>query len=186
MTSGYQPLAEARFRIEQTADGEQIKIKAARQIFPMLFLPIWLTGWTIGGITAITALFTNFQPFLLFWLMGWAVGWVAVAGTLAWMFTGSETLRLIGSDLEVAHHAVGFTRRWLYQGGQIRNLSVAPQPAWPFRFNWQVPFVVPDRTGSVKFNYGARTYYAAPGLDDTEGQMIVERLLKRLPKAGNS
>lgn len=68
MISGYQPLAEARFRVEQTADGEQIKIRAARPIFPMLFLPVWLTGWTIGGIAAMTALVIKFQPFLLFWL----------------------------------------------------------------------------------------------------------------------
>jgi hypothetical protein len=179
MPAIYQPLAKPRFAIEQIADGEQIRVKARRQAWPMLFLPIWLAIWTVGGATAIGQVIRHFQPFLAFWL----VGWIAVGGTIAWMFTGSETLRIVGSDLEVAHHALGWSRRWLFQGSQIRNLSVAPQPAWPFRFSWQMPFVMSDRMGAVRFDYGARTLYAAPGLDDAEGRLIVERLAKRLPMA---
>ncbi|MDB5433646.1 MAG: hypothetical protein JWP35_4762 [Caulobacter sp.] len=179
----YEPIASARFSIETKESGEQIRVKARRQIFPMLFLPVWLAGWTAGGVTAMGQVIHHFEPFLVLWLCGWAVGWVMVAGTLTWMFTGSETLRVVGSDLEVAQHALGWSRRWLYEGGRIRNLRVADQPAWPYRFQFQVPFLNLARTGSVKFDYGPRTIYAAPGLDDAEGRMIVENLLKRLPLA---
>jgi hypothetical protein len=178
---GYEPIAKARFVIEPTQGGEQIRVKARRQIVPMLFLPLWLIGWTAAGAAAIWQLIHQFQPFLLLWLCAWAVAWVMAAGTLAWMFTGSETLRVVGSDLEVAQHALGWSRRWLYEGAQVRNLRVADQPAWPYRFQVQVPFLNIARTGSVKFDYGPRTVYAAPGLDDAEGRMIVERLRKRLP-----
>jgi hypothetical protein len=37
------------------------------------------------------------------------------------------------------------------------------------------------KSGAVRFDYGARTIYAAAGLDAAEGQMIVDRLKKRLP-----
>ena len=180
MTARYEPIARARFAVEQTQDGEQIRIKAPRQLWPMLFLPVWLVGWTFGGVAAFAQLLARFEPFLVFWLCGWALGWVMVAGTLVWMFAGSETLRVVGSDLEVAQQALGWKRRWLYRGDEIRNLSVASQPAWPFRFNWQVPFRS-ARGGAVKFNYGPRTVYAASGMDDAEGQMIIERLSGRLP-----
>jgi len=180
MVVTYEPVKNERFVIEQTPQGEQIRVPAPRQWFVMLFLPFWLVMWTIGGVTAIYALITQFQVFLLFWLCGWAAGWIFAAGTLLWMFAGSETIRLIGLDLEVAHHAWGFSRRWLYQGSQIKDLSVAVQPAWPFHFAWQVPFFRAGRNGSIKFNYGPRTVYAAPGLDDAEGQMIVDRLAKRI------
>jgi hypothetical protein len=177
----YQPIANARFAVEPTEDGEQVRVKARRQVFPMLFLPVWLAGWTAGGVAVIGQLISRFQPFLAIWLCFWAVGWVAVAGTLAWMFTGSETLRVVGSDLEVARHALGWSRRWLYGGSRIRNLRVADQPGWPYRFQLQMPFLNLGRSGSVKFDYGPRTIYSAPGLDDAEGRMIVERLSKRLP-----
>jgi hypothetical protein len=178
---GYEPIANARFAIEPTQGGEQIRVKARRQIFPMLFLPVWLTGWTAGGAAAIWQVIHQFEPFLVLWLCGWAVGWIAAAGTLAWMFTGSETLRIVGSDLEVAQHALGWSRGWLYEGARIRNLRVADQPPWPYRFQFQVPFLNIARNGSVKFDYGPLTVFAAPGLDDAEGRMIIERLLKRLP-----
>jgi hypothetical protein len=152
----------------------------------MLFLPFWLVMWTLGGGAAIYALFTHFQIFLLFWLCGWAAGWAAAAGTLLWMFAGSETIAVVGSDIETGHQALGFARRWVYQGSQIRNFSVAAQPAWPFRFRWQVPFVRTAQNGSVKFDYGPRTILPAPGLDEGEARMIVERIARKLPTSVSS
>jgi hypothetical protein len=149
----------------------------------MLFLAIWLVMWTLGGGAAVYALVTQFQVFLLLWLCGWAAGWIAAAGTLLWMFTGSEAIRVVGSDLEISHVALGFSRSWLYQGSQIRNLAVATQPAWPFQFRWQVPFFRTARNGSLKFNYGPRTIFAAPGLDEGEAELIVDRLSRKLPTA---
>jgi hypothetical protein len=176
----YEPIAQARFSVETTPQGDQIRIKARRQIFAMLFLPVWLAGWTAGGVMAIWALVTQFQLFLVVWLCFWAVAWIMAAGTLAWMFTGSEILRTDGADLEVAQEALGLSRNWLYEGSAIRNLRVANQPAWPRNY-FQVPFLRLGRGGSVKFDYGPRTIYAAPGLDDAEGQMIVDLIAKRLP-----
>jgi hypothetical protein len=181
MSTQYEPIAKARFTVEKSPRGEVIRIKASRQVFVMLFLPLWLVGWTFGGGAAIYALFTQFQFFLLFWLCGWAVGWVAAAGILLWMFAGSETISLVGLDIEIAHCALGFSRHWLYQGSGIKHLSVANQPAWPFQFRWQVPFIRTPRNGSVKFDYGPRTIFVAPGLDEGEAQMIVEHLARRLP-----
>ena len=182
----YEPIGKERFTLDHTERGEVIKIKAPRQIFVMLFLPFWLVMWTFGGVAAVYALVTEFQVFLLFWLCGWAVGWIAAAGTLLWMFAGSETISVRGRDIEVWHQALGFSKRWLYQGSQIRNLSIASQPAWPFQFRWQVPFMRSSRNGSIKFDYGPRTIFVAPGLDEGEARMIVERLARKLPTSGAS
>jgi len=186
MAIRYQPLGKERFQIEKTFDGELIKVRARRQIFPMLFLPIWLAGWTAGGVAAITQVIQHFEPFLVFWLCGWAVGWVAVSGTLVWMFTGAETVKVVHDDLEVTHLALGFKRTWLYQGNMIRALGVAPQPGWPFRFQWQIPFFSNTRSGAIRFDYGARTYYLAAGLDEAEARRIIDILAKALPDAALS
>lgn len=174
----YVPVGKERFSVEHTARGEQIRVKASKQIFVMLFLPFWLAGWTAGGIAAIYEITREFQLFLLFWLCGWAVGWLFAASQLAWMFTGSETLARVGGDLEIAHHALGYSRRWQYQGSQIGNMAVAVQPAWPYRFRWQIPFFRSSQSGSIRFDYGARSVFAASGLDEAEAALVVQRLTR--------
>jgi hypothetical protein len=181
MTSQYQPVREPRFSVEQTSEGEQIRIKARRQWFAMLFLPVWLTGWTFGGASAVGQILSQFEWFLAIWLCFWAAGWVVAAGTLLWMAVGSETLRVVDGDLEVAQNALGLSRRWLYEGRQIRQLRAADQPLWASSFYWQVPFVRSNRFGAVKFDYGSRTIAVAPGLDAAEGRMIVDQLGRWLP-----
>ena len=181
MTTRYEPLGKERYLIEQAGDGEKIRIKAQRQIFALLFLPVWLTGWTAGGVAAISQLISQFQPFLAIWLILWALGWVFAASTIVWMVAGSETVKVVGGDLEVAQHALGFSRRRLYEGRMIRHLAAASRPAWPFRYTWQVPFFGSTRQGAISFNYGARTYYVAAALDESEARQVVEWLNKRLP-----
>ena len=186
MTARYEPLGKERYLIEQKGDGEQIRIKAQRHIFALLFLPVWLAGWTVGGIAAITQLLSHFQPFLLFWSVGWALGWMVVASTILWMAIGSETVRIVSGDLEVAQHMLGFSRRRLYEGRMIRHLAVAGQSAWPYGFSWQMPFFGNGRNGAIRFDYGARTHRLAVGLDESEARQLVERLAKRLPPAARS
>jgi len=181
MSGKYEPLGKERYQIEQTSYGERIRIKARRQLLPLLFLPLWLAGWTAGGIAAISQLIRHFEPFLVFWLCGWAFGWVFAAGTIMWMLAGVETLSVVGADLEIAHNALGLSRWWPYQGKMIRHLGVASQPAWPYKFYWQIPFFSNTRQGTVRFDYGARTYFVVAGLDESEGRNIVEWLAKRLP-----
>ena len=180
MDQGYEAIRPPRFIVETVDGRERIRIKAQRSIFAMLFLPFWLTGWTVGGIAAITQLMQRFDLFLLIWLCCWALGWIAATVVLAWMFFGSEILTVTGSDLEIRRSIPGWSRRKLYRGSEIRGLRASAPPAWPYRNQINLPFQS-MRTGSVQFSYGARTIYAAAGLDEPEGTMIVERLAKRLP-----
>jgi hypothetical protein len=175
----YETLPEPRFAVEQVGGSEQIRVKARKQIFVLLFLPVWLTLWTMGGVTAVHQLLETGEWFLAFWLCAWAVGWVFAALTICWMIFGFETLRVVGGDLEIAQHMLRWSRRKLYPGGQVRNLQ-ASEPPLSARFQPSFP-LWGMKSGTVRFDYGARTIYAAAGLDAAEGQMIVERLNKRLP-----
>lgn len=51
---GYEPIAEERFAVERAGTGELIRVRAERNLFVMLFLPVWLAGWTAGGAMAAT------------------------------------------------------------------------------------------------------------------------------------
>jgi len=182
MSTQYEQINAPRFVVETVGGHEQIAIAAQRNIFIMLFLLVWLGGWTVGGVAAIGALLsTSFQPFLVFWLGGWALGEALVAATLCWLFSGVEVLRVLGSDLEVSHQMLGFTRRRLFRGSEIRDLSSYATPFFGRYNQMPLPFLAGNKTGSVKFTYGARTIYLAAGLDEPEGRLIVDRLRQRLP-----
>ena len=175
-----------RFVVETVEGREQIRINAQRKLFILLFLPVWLAIWSFGGVSATRAFATTFQPFLLLWLVGWAVGWVFAGVTLGWMLTGSEILRVIGSDLEVSYRLLGFTRRKLYRGGDIRDLSASENQVFSRYNQIDIPFLIASKSGCLRFSYGARTIYVGSGLDRSEGQLIVERLRRRLPAAATA
>ena len=178
MAGLYEKLESARFAIEKTRSGDIIRVKAPRPIGSILFLLFWLGGWTFGGVWAIKGLMQEFQPFLMFWLGGWALGWAFAARTLAWMLFGSETLTVVGRDLEIGYHVGPFSRRKLYRGADIRNLK-------PSGFVGSSHTIPPlrgtSRVGAVQFDYGTRTVYAAAPLGEAEGRMVVQQLGKRLP-----
>jgi hypothetical protein len=186
MTSHYEPIAAPRFGVEATSDGEQIRIRPRRQLAAMIFLPIWLVVWGVGGAVAVLSIPGDISPYTAVWIGFWALGLVAAAASYAWMLVGSETIRVTGGDLEVTHAGLGLSRRWLYQGAEIRHLQVSVRPAAVSRLGGTVPFTRMDRTGSVKFDYGARTIYLAPGLEDAEGAMIVDRLATQLPASARA
>lgn len=186
MAGRYESVKPPRFEVEQGLGGERIRIRARRNIFALLFLPIWLVLWTIGGIAAIVEVARTGDPFLVLWLCGWALAWVAAALILAWMAAGSESIGLNAGDLEIGQSLFGLTRRRLYRGRDVRNLSAATAPPLVAQFQLSVPFLMKTRFGAVKFDYGGRTIYAAPALDEAEGRMIVDRLLRHLPPSAGS
>lgn len=180
MAGAYEGLEKPRYQIEKTRQGDVIRVRAPRPIGGMAFLAFWLAAWTVGGGTAMRALLSNHEPFLLFWLCGWAVGWVFAARTLAAMMFGSQTLAIVGRDLEIGNHIGPFARRKLYRGMDIRNLMVSPAPAsarGPFGWSGHQA----AQGGTVQFDYGARTLYVAAGLSEAEGRSIVQHLARRLP-----
>ena len=112
-----------------------------------------------------------------------------LGGRLAWRgghprldVLGRRVARRRRRDLEIGETIAGFTRVRLYRGGDIRGLAAAEAPPFYAQFQFSLPFVMRARSGAVKFHYGARTVYAAQGLDEAEGRMIVGHLARRLPR----
>jgi hypothetical protein len=181
MAGRYEAVKPPRFEIEQGLGGERIRIRARRSIFALLFIPFWLVMWTIGGVTAATQLLRGFDPFVAFWLVAWGAGELAVTFAWFWMLWGAELVGVTGGDLELGQRLCGLTRSRLYRGRDIRNLSAAEAPPFYAQAQLNIPFLMRGRYGAVKFGYGGRTIRFAQGLDEAEGRLIVERLLRHLP-----
>ncbi len=182
----FEPLPEARFKIEFVDGMEAITFHASRNWFSILFIGVWLTIWTIGGFAAFSQLvFGEARLFLAIWHVGWAIGWLFAASWLGWQ---------LGGKLRVSVQEQAMIYRWAmpfvsktkhYDGQQVKNLRTG-RSMWPWGggfINVSYPPFFPMTFGSVQFDYGGRTLHLMPGLDEAEGRQIVEWLSKRLPRS---
>ncbi len=177
------PLRPARFTVEGGVRQPEIRIPARKFWFGLVFLCFWLTGWTLGGVAAVTTLLTAPEPFIGVWLIFWVVGWFFAASTILWQFTGSEVIRADSGQLIHGWRMLGFSRERAYPLSQVRHMRV--NGSMPFAFNfsrgWGDPFMT-RRMGCISFDYGASTIRMGQSIDDAEGRMIVERLAPLLPE----
>ncbi|MCW3846053.1 hypothetical protein OF829_02305 [Sphingomonas sp. LB-2] len=176
-----------RHRIEYVGGVEQLRLPVRRHILALLFLPFWLTGWTIGGADAITEVMDEPNLFLAVWLCGWAFGWVAAASAFAAMLVGSEILRVQGGDLEVIHRIGPLRRSWRYRGGEIRHLSRCYEDDGFFtRGRGWVPLLSRPARGEVAFDYGSDRIFIAMDATGNDGDAIEEWLTARLPRSASA
>ena len=181
MSVRYEEMTAPRFKVESLGGYEQITLRARRNLPLTLFLIAWLGAWAFGAISAATTLTSNFQPFVAFWLVAWLMGGMAAMTMLAWWLSGSERLRVVGSDLEISYRMLGMTKRRLFRGSDIRNLSTHEDQPLGRYSQMSLPFVPGNKSGCLKFSYGARTIYVGAGYDQAEGQFMLNLLRKRLP-----
>lgn len=179
----YEAVRGPRFVVDHDGGGEVIRIPANRSIPFLLFLTVWLVAWTAGGLSVIGSFLASHDLFLGVWLCAWVAGVGFASLLMVWMLAGSETLRVIHGDLENSWRIGPMTWRKLYQGASIQALEAAQQNPLFAYVRVSGPFGLYAQFGAVQFDYGARTVRVAPGLDEAEARLIVERLLKSLPKA---
>ncbi len=100
-----------RIELVQEPNGITAQIKTPKYIFLLVFLPIWLIGWTFGGISAIGQIIhgNEAQGFLMIWLCGWFVGEVLVASIWAWNAFGYEVVSIRSGLLSTKREIFGFT-----------------------------------------------------------------------------
>jgi hypothetical protein len=172
---------KARHRIEIADGREQLTVPFRRNWFALLFLPVWLCGWAIAWISVARELSHGFQPSTAVWLFAWSLGGVFAIGALVAQF-GSERLRIVDRDLEISIGVGPLRRIRRYRGNQIANLTAwTPEPYRFYAGRRQRPFWMRQRnTGTVKFDYGAKSIFLANGVDEPEGPMIVDWLARRL------
>jgi len=169
-----------RATIEDGPDGFHITIPGARRRFLSLFLLAWLGGWFFGERNAFSELTTGAaaeRGFLTFWLVGWTLGGLAVAYLILWTTFGRERLILRPDSLLLRREILGFGRNRAYDIRYVKDLRVAPAAgAFDYRHSLQFWGL---GGGRIAFDYGARTVYCAPAIDDAEAKLLIEKLRSR-------
>ena len=115
--------------VQDIPGGLSIGIPAPRQLFPMLFLPVWLVGWAFGELSAIADLLRSGAQdspgFLMFWLVGWTLGGVGALAVFLWMLAGKQIIRLERGLLSVRWEVLGLGFGREYNVSDIANLRIA-------------------------------------------------------------
>jgi hypothetical protein len=83
-----------RIEVTEGANDLGVRIGPRRNITLWVFLSIWLSFWTFGGITSMIAVATGHtdRGFISFWLVGWLVGEVLATTIWFWNGFGVETI----------------------------------------------------------------------------------------------
>ena len=114
-----------------------------------IFMIIWLTLWTAGGLVAIFS--------------------------LIWGLFGREEFTLIGQEVHYKKHIGGIGKNRILHASDLRNFRFNPHAAdWHRRRN---PFHVMGVTdGKIKFDYGMKTYSMGMGVDDADANHIITEI----------
>ena len=163
-------------------EGLEIVIPVRRQVVALLFLGVWLAGWFVGEVTAITRVFSGRpddpEAFLFIWLIFWTAGGSVAACLWLWMLAGKERILMGSSALRIKREVLGLGPTHTYELFRIRNLRVAPYAAGP-RDTRATLGMSGIAGGPIAFEYEEKTVRFGAALDQPEAQAIVDRMRQR-------
>ena len=180
----FEPVTQRRSYVDDSPMGFTIVVPARKQWFSILFLLVWLGGWTMGEISALRVVFGPGVPggptaFLIFWLCGWTFGGLFVVYSLLWMLAGSERITVSSGALTIRKQVFGFGREKAFELGEISELRVNRDRGRSSRASGGLTLPDIGGMGSVAFDYGAKTVRFAAGIDEAEAALIVNDLSSR-------
>ena len=97
----------------------------------LVFLSVWLAGWTFFGVLAAAALTKADRgeaAFLLFWLCGWFFGECSAAGAIAWLLFGRESLSVTSAELVDRKEIGRLARTKSYDALRVGGIRGEPVP----------------------------------------------------------
>lgn len=118
----------SRMTLRETADGLGIHVPAERNGTLIIFLTIWLAGWTVGEVLAFVNILGTeslaSNAFLIFWLVLWTFGGLLAFWMLLWQFFGTERLFITGGALVHAAGVGALRREKVHPVDKVRNLRI--------------------------------------------------------------
>jgi hypothetical protein len=161
-------------RMQEVGDRLVVSFRPRRS--GLVFLSIWLVGWTVGGFEAWSAT-PKADPsgaaFLLFWLCGWFLGEFAVICIIAWMLLGRVSLAVTSDELELSQKLAGF--KWVrrYEAALVEDVTIGRMPAGEDGLH---------KDYSLRLAYDGRTGWVGAGMGEREADYVASAVLSRIRK----
>jgi len=168
-----------RILIIKDSDGVLlVNVKAQKNWALILFLPVWLSFWTFGGITALTVLIngSNRDPFIVFWLCGWAVGETLALLILLWTLVGQETISIERGVFSHKREIFGRGITRIYPMHELFNLRASGPFGKPGMFSRSYDrYGLTGGTVTVDTRYGDSCRFGI-NLEEDDAQLLVNIL----------
>jgi hypothetical protein len=165
-----------RIEIVKELDDVIVHIKPRKHIFLLLFLPVWLTGWTFGGIAAMAAVARGESQggFLILWLCGWLVG--EIFASIAWLWNAFGREVVILSKGFFTYKRELFGTALTAKTVSIQKLSNLRATGF-FSSMWSMSYSMAQwgfTGGTIAVDEGWDTYRFGNGLEEKEAVALVE------------
>ena len=178
-------IPQPRATITETPTGLLITIPANRNWFVVLFVGFWMCGWLFGEVSAIIMLARAKTPlpanlFMLAWLGGWSVGGAFAGYLWLWNVAGKELIALREDTLAIKSDVLGLGNVREFDLSEVCDLRIDKLSPRLTMFNYNSPAQM-FGTGTIAFDYGAKTFRFGLGLDESEARQLIVRLNSRHP-----
>ncbi len=166
-------------RIAITPD--EIQISSPKNIFMLLFMPVWLIGWTIGGSVAMWQVIsgqTKEAWFLIIWLCGWLVGEIFVLYAFLWGAFGKELIMAERGIIKIKRSIFGYGPSRQFELAKLSNLRAsgffATTMSWSFNMAyWGIT------GGTVAFDYENKPKRFGINLNEEDANQLVKTMKNR-------
>jgi hypothetical protein len=162
-----------------TVTGIELRILAKREWWPLIFLPVWLAFWTVGGLVAVNWMIhpgpDTPRSFVLLWLIGWALGEIWAAYQFLWTAFGKEIVKVREGALSIKRDILGYGRIRSYPIGTVANLRASgffPSDSYWSNYLAQMKLA----GGTVGFESRGRTERFGIQLKEEEARQVVQEL----------
>jgi hypothetical protein len=164
--------------------GVELHIFAKKEWGTLIVLPVWLAGWTFGGIMAMKWLLhpgpSTPRPFISVWLVGWALGEGWAIYQWLWTAFGKEIIRVKEGTLTVKRDVLGYGRSRSFPIGADTNLRASG--IFPSASYWD-NYLTQMKIGGGTVGFDSQGQRARFGiqLTEPEAQEVVRELKPYLP-----
>ena len=164
--------------------GIELHILAKKEWGSLILLPLWLAGWTFGGIMAMKWILhpepSTPRAFIWVWLVGWASGESWAVYQWFWTAFGKEIVQIREGALTVKRDIFGCGRSRSFPVGTVTNLRASGMfPSASYWDNYLAQLKLGG--GTVGFDSKGQTQRFGIQLTEPEAQEVVRELKPYLP-----
>jgi hypothetical protein len=179
MPSGEAPGPSNRIIRMPVVTGVELHIAAKRVWSNILFLPVWLTFWTFGGLMAMKWVVhpgpSTPRLFISVWLVGWALGETWAIYQWFWTAFGKEIVKVSGGTLTIKRDILGHGKTNTFQVGRVMNLRASG--FFPSNSYWENYLAnLKLAGGTVGFDSQGKTQRFGIQLMESDARAVVEEL----------
>ena len=182
------PVAAFRSRVESVGGGIEVTMPSRRNYVFAALQVVWLGFWVYALVAIVPPMFhetvRNPPPmaFMWIWIVGWVAGGCFIFALFLWTIAGLERVTVTPDGVLLRREAagVGLTRH--FDVKSVRALRVVDNVDNNVSFGGfgrGDPFGL--RSGSLAFDYGAKTIRFGSGVDAAEAKYIISKIVAARP-----